>query len=32
MSNLLGLEVKKIVETPPEEMERVKNWINYRRV
>jgi len=28
MANLLGLEVKKIVETPPEEIERVKNWIN----
>ena len=28
MSNLLGLEVKKIVETPPEEIERVKEWIN----
>lgn len=28
MANLLGLEVKKIVETPPEEIERVQNWIN----
>jgi len=28
MANALGLEVKKIVETPPEEIERVKNWIN----
>src|SRR6185369_10640422 len=28
MSNLLGLEVKKIVETTPEEVERVHNWIN----
>lgn len=28
MSNLLGLEVKKIVATPPEEVERVRNWIN----
>ena len=28
MSNLLGLEVKKVTETPPEEVERVKNWIN----
>lgn len=28
MSNLLGLEIKKIVETPPEEIERVAAWIN----
>jgi len=28
MANLLGLEVKTIVETTPEEIERVKNWIN----
>ena len=28
MANLLGLEVKTIVETTPEEVERVKNWIN----
>jgi len=28
MSNLLGLEVKKVTETPPEEVERVQNWIN----
>jgi len=28
MSNLLELEVKKIVETTPEEIEKVKNWIN----
>ena len=28
MANLLGLEVKKIVETTPEEIEKVQNWIN----
>jgi nitrogenase molybdenum-iron protein beta chain len=28
MANLLGLEVKKIVETSAEEIEKVQNWIN----